>query len=465
MDLIYELPPPPSSGVFNMYHLKIKNLVKHYNQPLLEGVNLSHSGRGVVALIGDNGSGKSTLLKIIAGLEEADSGSIEWDTHINIGYLTQEITDYESLSGGQKKLTKLAELLYSNQYDVIILDEPDNHLDLDNKLWLESALKEYGGLVIMISHDRAFLENISTEVWLLEDHQIKTYPFGYKKFVEVFEEETKAQADLYRTQAKEEKRLAEMALVFRDKGFIGAYHNTEKRLERLRAIKVKDPKARQAKIILESHLENKVIKKKTAILVKNLVFGYDERLVFDQANLHLFVQDKVALLSPNGTGKSTLINLLLGKLTPISGEAKIGPNLKVGYYSQEHSATLPLEETPLSIFAKTFPLFDYQIEAILRKFFFTKQTMKSKIYTLSGGQKSRLQLALFLYQNPDLFILDEPTNHLDLKSVAALEEFLVNFAGTVLLVSHDRHLVKHVAQEIFQIKNRQIERVNADSLT
>ncbi|OGD70198.1 hypothetical protein A3A84_00395 [Candidatus Collierbacteria bacterium RIFCSPLOWO2_01_FULL_50_23] len=442
-----------------MYHLKIKALVKHYNQPLLEGINLSHSGKGVIALIGDNGSGKSTLLKLIALLEQQDSGEIIWDGEHTIGYLTQEITDYETLSGGQKKIAKLAELLYSNQYDVVLLDEPDNHLDLDNKIWLEEAMKSYSGLIILISHDRKFLENTSTKVWLLENHQIKTYPFGYAKFKQVYQEEEFAKADLYKTQAKEAKRLEAMALMFRDKGFIGAYHNTQNRLTRLKSEMVENPEAKKAQITIQTKLENKIIKRKTAILVKDLFFGYDSQPLFSNANLHLFVQDKTALLSPNGTGKSTLINLLLSKLTPVSGEAKIGPNLRVGYYSQEHSATLPLEETPLSIFAKQYPLSDYEIEAILKKFFFNKQTMRSKVWTLSGGQKSRLQLALFLYTNPDLLILDEPTNHLDLKSVLALETFLKEYEGAVLLVSHDRELVKNVCDSVYTISNKQINEV------
>ncbi len=439
-----------------MYNLKIKALVKHYNEPLLEGINLSHTGKGVVALIGDNGSGKSTLLKILAGLEEQDSGEVLWDTAPKIGYLTQEITDYESLSGGQKKIVKLAELLYSGQYDVLILDEPDNHLDLENKIWLEEALSVFDGLVIMISHDRTFLTNVSTKVWLLENHAIKIYPFGYQKFTKIYEEEEIAAADLHKTQAKEEKRLKDMALIFRDKGLIGAYRNTQKRLDRLRADMATDPNLKKKKIIIESKLENKIIKNKTAILIKDLVFGYDGEKLFEQANLHLFVSDKVALLSPNGTGKSTLISLLLGKLSPQSGEVKIGPNIKVGYYSQEHSATLPLEESPLSIFAKTYPIFDYEIEAILRKFFFTKQNMRSKIWTLSGGQKSRLQLALFLHTNPDLLILDEPTNHLDLKSIMALETFLKEFLGTILLVSHDRELVKNTCSRVFTISDHRL---------
>lgn len=439
-----------------MYNLKIKSLVKHYNQPLLEGVDISHTGQGVIALIGDNGSGKSTLLKILAGLEEPDSGEVIWDKKPTIGFLTQEIEGGEALSGGQKKLLRLADLLYSGLYDVVILDEPDNHLDLENKIWLEEALAAFGGLVILISHDRAFLENVSTKIWLLENHQVRTFPFGYAKFKAVYEEEEEANAKLYKTQLKEKKRLEEMAEMFHRKSLIGAYRNTQKRLARHLAAMVDDPAKKKGAITISVKEEDRQIKKKTAVLIKDLVFGYTGELLFDHANLHLFVGDKVALLSPNGTGKSTLVNLLLEKLKPVSGEAKVGSNLRVGYYSQEHNETLPLEETPLSVFAKRHPLSDHEIEAVLKKFFFNKQTIRSKIWTLSGGQKSRLQLALFLYENPNLLILDEPTNHLDLKSVMALEKFLQGFSGTLLLVSHDRELVKNTCDKIYAIQNKKI---------
>lgn len=440
-----------------MYNLKVTSLAKNYNQPLLEGVSFSHTGPGVVALIGDNGTGKSTLLKIIAGLESADSGEISWDREPVIGYLTQEITDYTSLSGGQKKIAKIAELIYSNLYDVIILDEPDNHLDLANKLWLEKALADFHGLIIMISHDRVFLSRVTDEIWLLENHAIKVYRYGYAKFRQVYEEEETAKADLFKTQSKEIKRLADMALVFRDKGFIGAYHNTQKRIERLKEVMVDNPAQKQAQITLKTRLASKTIIGKTAILIKDLVFGYDGNIIFDHANLHLSVSDKVALLSPNGTGKSTLIKLLLGELTPLSGIAKIGEGLKVGYYSQEHEQTLSLEETPLSIFMAKYPLFEYEVENIMRKFFFNRETVRGKVWTLSGGQKSRLQLALFLYSNPDLLILDEPTNHLDIKSITALENFLVDYAGTVLLISHDRELVERTCERSYTISKRQIK--------
>jgi len=436
--------------------LKAVNISKTYADHLLEGVDLSHSGKGIVAFIGDNGSGKSTFLKMLSGQEIPDTGTIEWSGVDSVGSMPQEIVSDESLSGGQKKIAVLADLLFSNQHDVLLLDEPDNHLDLDAKIWLEEYLPAFNGLIIMISHDRTLLEKVSTHTWLVEDHKIRTFPFGYKKFREVYEKEQEDLLHKYKTQLAEKKRLEEMAEMFHRKSLIGAYRNTQKRLERHVSEMVANPVAKKASIAIQSKMETKIIKKKTAILITDLVFGYNPKeLLFDHANLHLYVQDKVALLSPNGTGKSTLVKLLLhDHLTPISGTAKIGEGLKVGYYSQDHADRLPLDETPMQLFTKRYSLHDYQVDNILRRFFFTKNHIKSQIRTLSGGQKSRLQLALFLYQNPDLLILDEPTNHLDLKSIAALENFLIEYPGTILLISHDRELLNKVCTSTYKIKNK-----------
>ncbi len=444
-----------------MINLKITKLQKHYNQPLLDDVTLSHTGNGIIALIGDNGSGKSTLLKIMAGLEEQEGGKIEWSWEPRIGYLTQEIDSLPTLSGGQKKLAMLADLIYSNLYDVLLLDEPDNHLDIENKQWLASALKSFNGLVIMISHDRHLLKEISTHTWLVEDREIRTYPFGYGKFVQEYENERNSLEHQFHVQEKEHKRLVELVDRFKSRASSGPkmakyYHALQKRLERYEAGMVKDPKSRDVKIDLSSQITGKQIKHKLAIMVKEMSFSYEDNPVFDNTELFIEVGEKVALLSPNGTGKSTLIKLILGQLEPQNGVAKVGDNLKVGYYSQEHLETLPGSSTPIDCFLNRFPMADYEAAAVLRKFYFGKQTMKSKIATLSGGQKSRLQLALFLYTNPDVIILDEPTNHLDLKSVAALEEFLVSYAGTVLLISHDHDLLRNVCDMFYEIKNKKI---------
>jgi len=444
-----------------MINLKITKLEKSYNQPLLDDISLTHSGEGVIALIGDNGSGKSTLLKIMAGLEEQDGGKIEWSWEPRIGYLPQEIDSLPTLSGGQKKIALLSDLIYSNLYDVLLLDEPDNHLDMDNKDWLASAIKSFSGLIIMISHDRHLLKEVTTHTWLVEDREIRTYPFGYEKFTRAYAEEKDSQAHLFHVQQKEHSRLKALVEVFRSRAASGTkaakyFHALEKRLARFETGMVKDPHQRDATIALQSKIIGKQIKHKLAINVRGLSFSYKDNPVFDNAELFVEINEKVALLSPNGSGKSTLIKLILGLLIPKEGVAKVGENLKVGYYSQEHLESLPKDSTPIKCMTAKFPLHDYQALEVLRKFFFSKHLANSKIWTLSGGQKSRLQLALFLNSNPDVLILDEPTNHLDLKSVAALEKFLQEYDGAVLLISHDRELLQNVADITYEIKNKKI---------
>jgi len=447
-----------------MNNLKITKLEKSYNQPLLDDISLTHSGDGVVALIGDNGSGKSTLLKIMAGLEEQDGGRIEWSWTPRIGYLPQEIDSLPTLSGGQKKIALLSDLIYSNLYDVLLLDEPDNHLDMENKDWLAQAIKSFNGLIVIISHDRHLLKEVTTHVWLVEDREIRTYPFGYGRFTQVYEEERESLTHLYHVQKKEHSRLKALVEVFRSRAASGPkaaryFHALEKRLARFETGMVKDPRQRDATITLQSKITGKQIKHKLAINVRGLSFSYPGNPIFKEADLFVEVGEKVALHSPNGSGKSTLIKLILGQLTPDEGVAKVGENLKVGYYSQEHLETLPENSTPLKCLTAKYPLHDYQALEVLRKFYFSKHLVNSKIWTLSGGQKARLQLALFLYSKPDLLILDEPTNHLDLKSVSALEKFLIEYEGAVLLISHDRELLENVADFTYEIKNNRISLV------
>jgi ATP-binding cassette subfamily F protein 3 len=444
-----------------MISLKITKLQKSYNQPLLDDITFNHVGEGVVALIGDNGCGKSTLLKILAGLDQQDGGKFEWAGSPRVGYLMQEIENLPTLSGGQKKIALLADLFYSGEYDVLLLDEPDNHLDIQNKQWLASAIKDFGGLVIMISHDRHLLKQITNYTWLVEDREIRTYPFGYAKFVVEYQKENENMEKLFSVQEKEHKRLAALVDVFRQRAASGPkaaryYHALEKRLARFEAEMVKDPKKKDVKILLNTKTTSKQIKNKLSILVRNLSFSYGDTEIFKDADFFMEVGDKVALVSPNGSGKSTLIKLILGLLEPNEGTAKVGENLKVGYYSQEHLETLPADGTPISVFTSRFPIADYDAAAVLKKFYFSKQTIKSKIWTLSGGQKARLQLALFLYTNPDVLILDEPTNHLDIRSVTALEEFLVDYSGSILLISHDHDLLNTVCDVAYAVKNQKI---------
>lgn len=191
-------------------------------------------------------------------------------------------------------------------------------------------------------------------------------------------------------------------------------------------------------------------------MVRDLKFSYLDFKIFESADFYMEVGEKVGFASPNGSGKTTLIKLITGELDPDEGVARVGENLKYGYYSQDHIESLPENTTPLKLVTSKFPLTDYQAADLLKKFYFSKQTMNSKVWTLSGGQKARLQLALFLYTNPDVLILDEPTNHLDIRSVNALEEFLKEYQGAILLISHDQDLLDNVCDIQYQIANYQI---------
>ena len=279
-------------------NLKITKLEKHYNQPLLDNITLNHTGNGIVALIGDNGCGKSTLLKILSGIEEQDSGKIEWSNNPRIGYLQQEIDSLPTLSGGQKKIALLADLIYSNLYDVLLLDEPDNHLDIDNKEWLANAMLSFNGLIILISHDRHLLKKVTTHTWLVEDREIRTYPFGFGKFTAEYDKEQDALEHLFHVQDKEHKRLKELVERFRAKAASGPkvaryYHALEKRLARFESEMVKDPKGRDVHIELKTSLSGKQIKNKLAIMVKSVSFAYPENQIFNNAEMYIEVGEKV----------------------------------------------------------------------------------------------------------------------------------------------------------------------------
>ncbi len=430
--------------------LQVRELGMSYVNPLFSDVILNAQGNVKIGLIGDNGSGKSTLLKILAGLEQPTTGSAKWSQETKIGYLEQEIVaDTFEVSGGEKKILKITELFYGD-YNALLLDEPDNHLDLDHKDWFEELVKEFPGLVIVISHDRHFLETAVDQIWHLEEQKVKAYGFSYSKFKDIYEENMESRKKLYEIQEKERVRLADFVKRMRVKAaandaFTGILHNAEKRYERwVDQMVEKPPKENVLNLQLNVQTENT---KKTAVFLQNVSKSYEQNEVLKNIELHVFCGEKIAISAPNGSGKSTLLNMIVGKLKPTSGEIKIGPELKVGYYAQEHLDILNPQETMLGELQKTKPFFHYEGIAYLKRFLFRDDQIVSEVRFLSGGQKSRLQLAKFLASEPDVLVLDEPTNHLDLKGVLALENFLKDYQGTLILVSHDRELVNIVVKK------------------
>ncbi len=435
--------------------LQISNLSKRFSQPLFERVSLHAQDSEKIGLIGDNGSGKSTLLKILAGKDTPDEGQVIWSKDIKVGYLEQEIvSDTFEVSGGEKKILRLTELFYSD-YDVLLLDEPDNHLDLDHKDWFRQLVQDFPGMVIVISHDRNFLAEAITRTWLLEEQKVSDYHFGYTKFRNIYEQEMQQRQDLWESQERERLRLKDIVERFRVRAAANSkaaksYHGAMKRYERfVYDMVVKPLKAR--KISLISNLD-KQHKRKTAIHIENLSKSYGQSKILDGINLHLFCGEKIAITAPNGSGKSTLLNILVGKINQDEGNLRVGDGLHLGYYAQEHLEALDEDSSLISELQKSKPLAHYEAISYLKKFLFTENQINSEVRFLSGGQKSRLQLAKFLSQNPDILVLDEPTNHLDLKNVLALENFLKSYAGTLVLVSHDREMVKNVVDKVYELK-------------
>jgi ATPase subunit of ABC transporter with duplicated ATPase domains len=443
--------------------VQVSHVGKGFVNPLFEDVNLTAAAPEVIGLIGDNGTGKSTFLRMLAGKEDINEGKIIWSKECKIGYLEQEInSENVEISGGEQKIINLYELFYGD-YNVLLLDEADNHLDLEHKLWFEEMVMEFQGLCIVISHDRRFLARATTKIWQVAEKKITAYDGGYEKFKEIYLAEMTDRKHLWEVQEKERLRLKDLVIRMRvqaaanDK-FVGRLHNAEKRYERwVRDMTEKPPEDKEIK--LEVTLD-KQHHKKTAVYVKNLHKDYGQEAVLAGVNLHIFCGEKVAILAPNGAGKSTLLNILSGRLKPSSGEVVIGPNLSIGYYTQDHLQALDEKSTLISELQKSAKFTHYEAVAYLKKFLFDKNQAESEVRFLSGGQKSRLQLAKFLATNPEILVLDEPTNHLDIKTVTALENFLTEYQGTLILVSHDRELVEKTTEIRCELSGGKLTRVN-----
>ena len=437
--------------------LQVVDLGKKFNEALFSEVNLTIGSATKIGLIGDNGSGKSTLLKVLAGLDTADEGRVEWSRDTKIGYLEQEIqSDTFDVSGGEKKILRLTELFYGG-YDALLLDEPDNHLDVDHKLWFEQLVSEFEGIVIVISHDRKFLTSGVTKIWLLTEKQVTEYPFAYDKFRSVYLGNMEHRQHTWEVQEKERKRLAEIVARFRvwaasNSKLTGRYHSAVKRYDKFVAeMVVKPPKEQHMAMSSDIGRQHA---RKTAVLLKGLHKSFGSNQVLNGIDLHLFCREKIAIAAPNGSGKSTLLNIIARRIDPDAGDMRIGEGLKCGYYVQEHLEALDDNSDMISELQKSSAFAHYDAVAYLKKFLFIESQLTLPIKRLSGGQKARLQLARFLATNPDILILDEPTNHLDLKTVEALENFLKDYAGALILVSHDLELVDAVAEKVYEVMRR-----------
>ena len=360
---------------------------------------------------------------------------------------------FTELSGGEQTKVSLAYMLLQKP-DLLLLDEPTNHLDLFAVEWLEKFLKEYNGTVMVISHDRYFLDEVVTKIFDLEDGEIHVYHTNYSQFVEEKEERLLQEFQAYQEQQKKIKKMKEAIKRLREwanqanppnEGLHKRARNMERALERIE--KLKRPILERKQMGLQ--FEGQERSGKDVVVMKEVSKGFAGRPLFEQANLHARFQERAAIVGRNGTGKTTLLKLLLEEINPDVGEIRIGSSVKIGYLSQHTYGNV--KSNVLEAFREYVAVTEGEARHILAKFLFYGPAVFKKVTQLSGGEKMRLRLAQLMYQDINFLILDEPTNHLDIESREVLEEALEQYNGTILAVSHDRYFLNKLFEKTYWI--------------
>jgi ATPase subunit of ABC transporter with duplicated ATPase domains len=396
-------------------------------------------------------------------------GGYEFETKINKITEGLQITDglkdltFNSLSGGEKTRVILAKLLLEEP-DVLLLDEPTNHLDLETLDWLEVFLKEYKGSVLIISHDRYFLDCVVDRIIELEFSQANHYEGNYSFYVMEKERRFLVDYSHYKNQQKKIERMENQIKRYR---IWGAMRDSEKMYKkakelekRLEKTEVLDrPVIDTKKINLGLNVENRTGKR--VLEVENVSKSFEEKALLKQIDFEIYYQDRVCIIGKNGCGKSTLLKLILGELEQDSGFIKHGSQVKIGYLSQ-HVQFEDEEQTILEYFTSVHKITNEDARRQLAKVLFYKEDVMKKIRNLSGGEKSRLKLCSLTFENVNFMILDEPTNHLDIDSREVLEETLAEYEGTLLFVSHDRYFIRKVADRMIEIKEGTVEVYHGD---
>ncbi len=356
-----------------------------------------------------------------------------------------------SLSGGEKKIVNLASILVQMP-DLLLLDEPDNHLAMQAKEWLEQYIRDYPGAVLIISHDRHLLDRTVKKIFQLEDGTIESYAGNYSYYVEERRQRLLQRYEYYMTQKDEIKRLEASLVQLREWAkmndtFSGRMHSMEKRIERIKEELAERPVLVRNRIKVQLDAERSG---KKVLEVKGLSKSFGERELFRPFDLTILYGERVGIVGANGSGKTTLLKTLLDILPSDRGTVKIGASVVVGYYSQEQE-TLPFESTPIDFVRRLKRMTEPQAIGVLRRLLFTYRDMHTTIRHLSGGEKSRLQIARLMLTEANFLLLDEPTNNLDIPSIEVLEEALEQFEGTILTVSHDRYFLDKIATKIVAI--------------
>lgn len=358
-------------------------------------------------------------------------------------------------SGGQLTKLSLIRLLLSKP-DLLILDEPTNHLDINSIEWLENYLKNYKKSIILVSHDRMFLDNICNIIYDIEYGELKRYVGNYSSFVKQKEQDYEKQLKDYEYQQKEIKRLQYIADRFRYKPTKAKMAMSKlKQIEKM--IKIDKPNKSNTKTF-KINLKTEENSYRDVLKVKNLSIGYDKELC--KLSFNLERQDKLGIIGENGIGKSTLIKTLTGLIPPLSGKYIYGDRVSIGYFSQNFE-NLDNNNTVYEEIDKAYPsMTPNEIRTLLGSFEFTGEDVFKKINDLSGGEKVKLSLCKILNNKPNLLILDEPTNHLDIISKDTIEKILTNYNGTIIMVSHDRYLINNVCNKLLVFENKEAKLYN-----
>ena len=423
---------------------------------MLKDVSFHLEDKEKAAIVGINGSGKTTLLRCILGIEEADEGSIAFSKEKKMDYLAQqhadieaENEDYDTLSGGQKTRKRLEEILQEKP-DLLILDEPTNHLDIGSIQWLEKVLKRYDGAVLLVSHDRYFLDKIVTKVIDLERGKVRMYQGNYSAYAEKKRQIREAEWKAFQNQQaeiKHQEAVIEKLKQFNREKSIKRAESREKMLSKVERLEKPEELENEMKLLFSPRESSG----NDVLMAKELGKSYDGRRLFSHGTFSLQRGEHVALIGDNGTGKTTLLKILNGLVQADEGEFRLGSKVKIAYYDQEH-AVLHMEKTLFEEIQDTYPeMNNTKVRNVLAAFLFTGDDVYKRIQDLSGGEQGRVSLAKLMLSDANFLILDEPTNHLDIQGKEVLEEAIRNYEGTVLYVSHDRYFINKTATRIIEL--------------
>lgn len=473
----------------NMNLLTAKEITKRYtDKELFTSVDFSIEERDKIGIVGINGTGKSTLLRILGGVEEPDEGSVVKGNKVYVRYLPQNpefpkgmtVYDYvitanktednewsiagdgkamlqqmgfedeneviDQLSGGQKKKVALAAALLST-CDILLLDEPTNHLNSDMILWLENTLIQRKGALVMVTHDRYFLDRVCSRIVEIDKGKLYSYETNFAGFLEA----KAAREDMELATYRKNKNILRIELEWMRRGARARSTKQKAHIQRYENLKemTKAP-VQDGKV--EVNTVSSRLGKKTLELVE-LSKSYGDKHLIEKFSYAFRKQDRIGFVGPNGCGKTTLMRMILGLEQPDHGEIIIGPTVKIGYFSQENEYLDPKQRVidyirDTAEYVKTE---DGSLSAsmMLERFLFDGTLQYSLIEKLSGGEKRRLYLLKVLMEAPNILILDEPTNDLDIQTLAILEDYLERFPGILITVSHDRYFLDKVADRLF----------------